>query len=116
MARRGSTWVIAVIAISIVIAFFVSFHLRTSAKIKVYRASIKPGMTLTDLTNMMGRADRIIGPDRQLDRAHHYKIPPLGSNTVVYFYPKEGLPYYNLFVFVDTEKREVTELVIDKLK
>jgi len=115
MAWRGSAWVFAVIAIGILIAFFASIPLRTSSQIKAYKASIKPGMTLVELTNMMGKADRIVGPDRQLDRAHHYQIPPLGSNRVVYFYPKEGLPYYNLFVFVDPEKGEVAELVVDKM-
>jgi hypothetical protein len=115
MARRRSVWVFAVTAIGIVIAFFVSIPFRTGSQIKAYKASIKPGMTLAELTNMMGRADRIVGPDRQLDRAHHYEIPSLDSNTVVYFYPKEGFPYYNLFVFVDTHKGEVIELVVDKM-
>ena len=115
MAKRSSVWVVGAIAIVIVIVFFVSIPLRTRSQIKAYQASIKPGMRLAELTNMLGRADRIVGPDRHLDRAHHYTIPPLGSNTVVYFYPKEGFPYYNLFVFVDTEKGEVTELVVDKM-
>lgn len=115
MAKRSAVWVFTAIAVGILIAFFVSIPLRTNSQIKAYRTSIKPGMTLGELTKMMGTADRIIGPDRQLDRAHHYEIPPLESNTVVYFYPKEGLPYYNLFVFVDTAKGEVRELVVDKM-
>jgi len=114
MAKRGSPWVV-VIVIGVVIAFLVSIPLQTSARIRAYQASITPGMTLAKLTNMMGRADRIVGPDRQLDRGHSYKIPPLDPNTVIYFYPKEGFPYYNLFVFVDTEKKEVTKLVVDKM-
>jgi hypothetical protein len=110
------TGAVAVIAIGIVMTyFFFIMPSRTSARIQAYRASITPGMTLANLTDLMGKADRIIGSDHRLDRAHHYRIPPLDPNTVVYFYPKEGLPYFNLFVFVDTEKGEVTKLVVDKL-
>ncbi len=127
MANRGSinymkthnmvAGVVAVIAIGILVAyFFFIMPSRTNARIEAYRASITPGMTLANLTNLMGKPARIIGSDHRLDRTHHYRIPPLDPNTVVYFYPKEGLPYFNLFVFVDTEKGEVTKLVVDKLK
>lgn len=115
MTRRSKAWGIAALSIGTLVALLLSIPLRTNSQIKGYRESIRPGMTLDELTNMMGVADRVIGSDRQLDRAHHYEIPPIGSNTVIYFYPHEGLPYYNLFVFVDMARGEVVELVVDKM-
>jgi hypothetical protein len=64
----------------------------------------------------MGQPDRIIGPDGKLDRAHHFKLPPLGTNMIVYFYPKEGMPYFNLFVFMDREEGKVVHLVVDVMR
>src|SRR5579872_3666150 len=115
MVNRSKSWVFAAVTIGILIAIFASIPIRTKSRIKAYKQLIKPGMRLDELTNVMGPADRIIGPDRHLDRAHRYNIPPLASNTIIYFYPKEGLPYFNIFVFVDEVKGEVIDLVVDQM-
>ena len=81
-----------------------------------YRTHIQPGMSVADLIRFAGQPARIVYPGESLGLASHgFRQPSLDAHTVLYAYPKEGFPYYNVFVFVNTEKNAVSSCTVEKL-
>jgi hypothetical protein len=81
-----------------------------------FRTHIQPGMSVADLVRFAGQPAKIVHPGERLGLAsHHFQQASLDAHTVLYAYPKEGFPYYNVFVFVDTDKNVVSSCTIEKL-
>lgn len=88
----------------------------THRHMAVFRARIQPGMSLADLVHFAGEPAKIVHSGESLGLAsHRFRRPPLDAHTVMYAYPKEGFPYYNVFVFVDTEQDIVVGSTIEQL-
>ena len=81
-----------------------------------FRTRIQPGMSVSDLVRFAGTPVKIVRPGGSLGLASHsFHQPLLDAHTVMYAYPKEGFPYYNVFVFVDTERDVVSGSTIEQL-
>lgn len=103
-----------------VLAVFASVPLSivysTHRRMADFRARIQPGMTVEDLIRFAGKPAKIVHPGESLGLAsHHFLRPSLDAHTVMYAYPKEGFPYYNVLVVVDTGRNVVSSCTIDKL-
>ena len=92
-----------------------SVPISTRSQIKEYEKNIKSGMVIADLIIVAGAPEVILYEGDKLDHAHQMEVPAVEGDEAIYFYPKEGFPYYNLFVSVNEESNVVTGLVIDKM-
>ena len=81
-----------------------------------FRVHIQPGMSVSDLVRFAGIPAKIVHPGESLGLASHtFRQPSLDAHTVMYAYPKEGFPYYNVLVFVDTDHGVVSGSTIEQL-
>ena len=91
-------------------------HLDGAAlRIRSFRMKVQPGITVAALTNFAGKPDLVVRKDEALNRRARFRIPSLDDHTAVYFYPEEGIPYFNVFVFVDEREMLVTTSVLERL-
>jgi hypothetical protein len=96
----------------VVLSLFSSTHQRMNR----YREQITPDMSVESLTSFAGQPNVVLRRGESLNRARRsYTIPPLDEHTAIYFYPKEGFPYYNVYVFVDERHRAVIRSDIENL-
>lgn len=115
MHKMRRKWIWWLLPVGVLIWLVASIPLGTRARIKEYAEIVRPGMSISDLKTSVGAPDVILRHGDKLDLAHRYEVPELDSSTAIYFYSKEGFPYYNLFVFVNEGSNIVTELVIDRM-
>jgi hypothetical protein len=94
-----------------------SRHLRVRSAVDcLLHTPAQPGMSVADLVRFAGQPAKIVHPGERLGLAsHHFQQASLDAHTVLYAYLKEGFPYYNVFVFVDTDKNVVSSCTIEKL-
>ena len=96
----------------IVLSGFSSTHQRMER----YHTQITPGMSVENLVSFAGQPNLVLRRGESLNRAHRsYIIPHLDEHTAIYFYPKEGLPFYNVYVFVDERHGAVIRSDIENL-
>lgn len=73
-------------------------------------------MSLTELQSFAGEPNRVIRQGEPLNAARRsYIIPPLDEHTAVWFYPREGVPYFNVYVFVDEQTKSVIRADVENL-
>ena len=112
--RTALLIVLAIIALPVVglLSIFVSTHQRMTE----FRTRITPGMSVAELLAFAGQPNKVLHRGEPLGRARRsYILPPLDENTAIYFYPKEGMPYYNVYVFINEQQRAVTRSDIENL-
>jgi hypothetical protein len=98
------------------LAFLLWMIVGTFQRMDQFHGLIRPGMTVRELLTVAGQPDVIVHRDEPLMRARRsYVIPVLDDLTALYFYPKEGIPYYNVYVFVDERSRTVIRSDVESL-
>lgn len=81
-----------------------------------FRNVIRPGMSVEALVHFAGKPSKILRRDQPLNSAtRSFKLPPLADHTALYFYPKDGTPYFNVYVFVDERMNTVSRCVVENL-
>ena len=81
-----------------------------------FRSRISPGMSLTELHGFAGTPAKILHRGEPLQAARRsYTVPALDESTAIYFYPKEGMPYFNVYVFIDERRSAVIRSDIENL-
>jgi hypothetical protein len=106
--------VIAIVALPVAGLFsgFVSTHRRMTE----FRTRITPGMSITELRSFAGAPAKILHRGEPLQAAKRsYTIPVLDEHTAIYFYPRDGMPYFNVYVFIDERQSTVIRSDIENL-
>ena len=112
--RIGCLIVIVILAIPLL--GLLSEVYSTRQRMAYYKSHILPGMSITDLIRTVGKPTRIVQSGESLGVAtQSFHFPTLNNHTVLYVYPKEGLSYYNVFVFVDENTSRVISTVVERL-
>lgn len=112
--RLALLFIIAVIALpgGAILSGFVSTH-RSMAE---FRTTIVPGMTLAELLSFAGKPEKILRKGEPLRAARRsYTVPALDDHTALYFYPRSGTPYYNVYVFIDERENKVVNSHVENL-
>jgi hypothetical protein len=98
------------------LAFLLWMVVGTFQRMDQFHGQIRPGMTVAELLTVAGKPDVILHRDEPLNRARRsYVIPVLDDHTALYFYPKDGIPYYNVYVFVDERQGTVIRSDVENL-
>ena len=81
-----------------------------------FRTKIVPGMALTDLLIFASKPEKILRRGETLRAARRsYTVPALDEHTALYFFPRSGLPYYNVYVFIDERQNKVAYSHVENL-
>lgn len=81
-----------------------------------FRTRIVPGMSVAELHRFARKPAHIVRRGEPLQAARRsYKLPVLDEHTAIHFYPKEGIPYFNVYVFVDEREGKVIRADIENL-
>ena len=99
------------------LAGLVSTFFSTRRLMAEFRTRLAPGMTLAELQGFVGRPPaRILHRGDPVERPNRSSaIPIIDENTAMYVYPKEGIPYYNVYVFVDERRGTVIRSDVQQL-
>jgi len=95
----------------------VSTFFSTRRHMADFRTRLAPGVTLAELQSFVGRPPaRILHRGDPVERPNRsYTIPTIDEHTAIYVYPKEGIPYYNVYVFVDERRGTVIRSDVQQL-
>ena len=107
--------VLAIIALPL--AGLVSTFFSTRRHMAEFGTRLLQGMTLAELQGFVGRPPaRILHRGDPVERPNRsYAIPIIEENTAMYVYPNEGIPYYNVYVFVDERRGTVIRSDVQQL-
>ena len=73
------------------------------------RSQITPGLSIAQLHELLGDPNQILHQGEPLKAAHRsYRLPHIDHHTAIYFYPEKGIPYFNIYVFINEPKAVVT--------
>ena len=87
-----------------------------TARMKTTGEKIRAGMPVEEVTKMFGAPAQVVNRGDALRGAHRsYQLPPLDEQTAVHVYGRDGLPYCNIYVFVDKRGRTVLRSEIENL-
>jgi hypothetical protein len=115
LKRTALLVVLAIIALPVICLLSVLVSTRQS--MTQFRTRLLPGMTVAELHNFVGgppakilhRGDPLQQPNRS------YTFPTINEHTAIYVYPKEGIPYYIVYVFVDELRGAVIRSDVEQL-
>jgi hypothetical protein len=106
--------VIAIIALALLMLH--SPAISTHRRMGEFRTRISPGMSVAELHAFAGTPAKILHRGEPLQAARRsYTIPAINEHTAIHFYPKEGWPYFNVYVFIDERQGTVIRSDIENL-
>lgn len=95
---------------------FVSPFISGRRRMTAFRTRIQPGMSVDELLRFAGKPRAILHRGEPLRTARRsFTLPPLDEHTAVYCYPKDGVPYFCVYVFIDERRNAVSSCTIDNL-
>jgi hypothetical protein len=107
------------IVIGIVALFAVGLFspvVSTHRRMAQFRTRISPGMSVAELHRFAGTPAKILHRGEPLRAARRsYIIPTIDEHTAIHFYPKEGMPYFNVYVFIDERHGTVIRADVENL-
>lgn len=81
-----------------------------------FRTKIIRGTTIAELRSQAGEPLMIIHHGEALPEPKRAEgLPSFESNTAVYFYARDGIPYFCVYVFVDTLQGVVSSCTVKSL-
>jgi hypothetical protein len=87
-----------------------------TAGMKKTRESIRAGMPIEEVTRMFGQPVQVVNQGDQLRVGRRsYELPQIDEHTAVHVYGRDGIPYYNIYVFVDKRRSTVLRSEIENL-
>ena len=106
-------WItIVALLIAGILPGFVSTHRRMAE----FRTRIAPGVDVAELHNMAGNPKQIVRRGESLQGPRRsFIVPPLDEHTAIHVYRCEGLPYFNVYVFIDERQGTVIRSEIENL-
>ena len=111
--RKRAGLLIAFAILAVPVFFFLSVIYSTRQRMSEFRTRIQPGMSVAELVRFAGKPTMIVHQGESLGAAtHSFLNLSRDHHTVIYLYSKEGLPYYNVFVFIDERRNVVTTSII----
>ena len=114
--RKRLTLLIGIAAFAIPVLCLVSIPISTYHRMSQFRTQISPGMSLPELHAFAGKPAKILHRGEPLQAAtNSYAHPTIDEHTALSFYPKEGIPYFNVFVFVDEHQSTVIRSEVESL-
>jgi len=114
--RNRTQLLVLVAIIALPVAVLLSDVASTYRRMAEYRTRLSPGTSVTHLLNFAGRPMAILHQGEPLQAARRsYTLPPLDDHTAIYFYPKDGMPYFNVYVFIDERHSTVDRTDIENL-
>jgi hypothetical protein len=88
----------------------------THQRMAGFYIQLKPGTKVAEVLSYAGQPRIILYQGQKLEAARRtYRLPTLDQNTSLYFYPKEGIPYFNVYVYIDERLGTVTRCDIENL-
>lgn len=80
------------------------------------RSQIAPGMSITQIRELLGDPSQVLRQGEPLKAAHRsYQLPEIDEHTMIYFYPMDGIPYFNVYVLINEPTAMVTRVDIENL-
>lgn len=80
------------------------------------QTSIRTGMTIEEVEKVFGKPTQVLSRGERFRGAHaSSKRPPLDEHTAVHVYARDGIPYYNVYVFIDKHQSTVVRSEIENL-
>ena len=114
--RNRTQLLVLVGIIALPVAALISDIASTYRRMAEFRIRLSPGTSKTDLLSFAGRPREILHQGEPLQSARRsYTLPPLDNHTAIYFYPKEGMPYFNVYVLIDEQHSAVVRMDIENL-
>ena len=115
--RNRTALLIVLAIIALPVACLLSIFVGTHKSMTQFRVRLLPGITVAELHNIVGRSpakilhrgDPLQPPNRS------YTFPIIDEDTAIYVYPKEGIPYYNVYVFIDERRGTVIRSDVEQL-
>ena len=115
---RKRTWILVVIAAILtlpLLGFILAFY-STHRRMEEFRTRIVSGMSVRELRSFVGAPAQILHRGESLQAAKRsYTVPQLDEHTAIYFYARDGMPYFNVYVFVDERESRVLRCDIENL-
>ncbi len=75
-----------------------------------FRDEVKPGMALVELHALAGSPSRILDSIESIGTySRTIRLERFEEGMTIHVYQEEGLPYFNVYVVVDENRRVVTE-------
>ena len=115
---RKRTRILVVIAAILMLSLlgFLSAFYSTHRRMEEFRTRVVSGMSVQELRDFVGSPAQILHRGESLQAARRsYTVPQLDKHTAVYFYPGDGMPYFNVYVFVDERESRVLRCDIENL-
>lgn len=90
--------------------------IKSLSAMREFRTSYPPGTQIHLLHGKAGEPTQIIGHGGKLKHATAgHVIPELDAHMEVHFYAREGIPYYNVYAYVDSRTRGVLKVEVENL-
>ena len=90
--------------------------LKSIATMREFSTSYPPGTQIHILHSKAGEPTQILGHGGKLKHATAgHIIPELDPHTEVHFYAREGIPYYNVYAYVDSRTRGIRKVEVENL-
>ena len=87
-----------------------------SQRMAIIRNRIMPGVGVTQVEEFLGKPSKIFHHGEPFDVAtRSFRLPEIDPQTAVYFYSKDGVPYFNVFVFVNEPTLRVSRVEVENL-
>jgi hypothetical protein len=114
--RDRATLLTVIAVILLPVAGLLSGFVSTHRRMAEFRTRIVPGMSIAALHSFAGTPAKIVHRGEPLRAARRsYTVPDLDQHTAIHFYPKDGMPYYNVYVFIDERQSTVIRSDIENL-
>jgi hypothetical protein len=86
------------------------------SKMRKFGTAVPAGSATNEIVRLFGKPSHVVnGGDPVPGPRNHFKMTVVPENSILYFYGRDGIPYFQVFYLIDARSGKVTESVVDNL-
>jgi hypothetical protein len=119
--RKRSTLerVIGISAFAIVLLLAagpITLFFEGQSKMRKFKAAVPIGTGTNEIVRLFGKPTKVVPAGGSVPGPRkHFNMRLVPANRILYFYGRDGIPYFQVFYVIDTDLGKVTEAVVDNL-
>jgi hypothetical protein len=108
--------IVLLLVIASLPVFFLSILvIETRQKMRRFEA-VSPGTKTNEIVRLFGKPSKVaLAGDAIPGTRRHFELRTTPDGMLVYFYGREGLPYFDVYYLVDAKSGTVSKTVVENL-
>ena len=94
----------------------VTMLFETQSKMRKFKTAVPIGTGTNEIILIFGKPTKVVPPGASVPGPRNrFTMSVVPANKILYFYAREGIPYFQVFYLIDSDSGKLTEVVVDNL-